>query len=153
MRVDRRTAARAQFIGGHLPPTARVRPGHAVTIVDLSVSGALVEAPLRLRPGSRCELQIETAERTVTTGARVTRCFVARLDPVIRYRAGLVFEHALPTAPGRADLLAEYQLPAAHRRTSGRGVAPSHPPHPSTQPNGTMTEPDRTQEAQRWHRP
>src|SRR6185503_16346062 len=46
MFAERREAGlRTHFTGGYLPPTARIRPGRLVVVVDLSCGGALVEGP------------------------------------------------------------------------------------------------------------
>jgi PilZ domain len=118
---------RRSFVGGYLPPTARLRPGDSVTMVNLSATGALFESGLRLRPGSRCELQLGGRDRLVTVIARVTRCFVARLEPtVVRYRTALVFERPI-VPPTEQQLLAEYQIPSRFPGNSRDGVAASRP--------------------------
>ncbi len=96
-------------------------------MVNLSASGALFESGLRMRPGSRCELQLGTRDRLMTVVARVTRCFVSRLEPsTVRYRTALVFERPI-VLQAEQQLLAEYQLPSGFPSNSGVGVAPSRP--------------------------
>ena len=82
-----------------------------MVVVNLSRSGVLVEGRLRPRPGTRCELEFALPDAQVRVGARVVRCFVARVDPAeVRYRAALMFETLVP-APHTPDLLAGYQVP------------------------------------------
>jgi hypothetical protein len=71
----------------------RVRPGHVLVIVDLSASGALVEAGCQLRPGSRIDVHLESDHERRLVRASVTRCAVATIDPRsgITYRAALCF--------------------------------------------------------------
>lgn len=153
MPAERRASPRRAYVGGRLPPAARIRPGAPVTVVNLCPRGTLVEGRLRLRPGSRCEFQFTTAAGDVTVVARVTRCFVARLEASsVRYRAALVFEQPVPLPPEQ-ELLAGYQLPASVPPRAGTGVAASRPAAgasgrgafgPQTRPGG---------EDGTWHRP
>ncbi len=113
---------RQVYAGGHLPPAARLRPGPPVVIVNLSRSGALVEGNLRPRAGTRCELELAATEGAVRVGARVVRCFVARVEPTeVRYRAALMFETLVPT-PIAPDLLTGYQLPTRPAARPREGV-------------------------------
>ena len=74
--------------------SARVRPGHDVVLVDVSVSGALIEAINPLRPGARVHVQLKTSASGAALSARVTRCAVAAItDAGIVYRAALHFDH------------------------------------------------------------
>jgi hypothetical protein len=75
---------------------ARVRPGYRLVIIDLSGSGALVEARRPLRPGSYVELHLESEARGGMVAARVVRCAVAALDSEIgvTYRAALCFNES-----------------------------------------------------------
>ena len=72
---------------------ARVRPGHRVVVVDVSCTGALVEAGCQLRPGSHVDVHLENDHRRQVVGADVMRCSVATIDPSsgITYRAALSF--------------------------------------------------------------
>jgi len=109
--MNRRRWRRQDYAGGHLPPSARLRPGPPVVIVNFSRGGVLVEGRLRPRTGMRCELEFVGSDGMVRVSARVVRCFVARVEPAeVRYRAALMFETLIPT-PRAPDLLAGYQLP------------------------------------------
>jgi hypothetical protein len=72
---------------------ARVRPGHRVTVIDLSARGALIEAARALRPDSNVDVYLETDTQRRTVSARVVRCTVAAIDAEagVTYRAALSF--------------------------------------------------------------
>jgi hypothetical protein len=72
-----------------------LRPGVAVTVLELSVRGALIESPAPVRPGASVELALESPKgrRDVARG-RVVRCWVMALTP-IKYRAALGFDMPL----------------------------------------------------------
>jgi hypothetical protein len=86
---ERRRAPRTRAGGW----AARVRPGHTVHVVDVSASGALLEAARPLRPGSGVEVQFERSDHRVRLTATVVRCGVASLDPDRgpTYRAAIAF--------------------------------------------------------------
>jgi hypothetical protein len=77
--------------------SARIRPGHPVTIVNVSVGGVLVEIDRRLLPGSWIHLQVETASRKIALRAQVLRCAVVSLrSSSVWYRAAMAFEYPVP---------------------------------------------------------
>lgn len=119
---ERRRWPRFAYAGGRLPPAARIRPGDVVIVVNLSRCGALVESGLRLRWGTRCDFEWTAGDSVVSVAARVTRCFVARVDAsAVRYRTALRFD--LPIAPpAEQDLLAEYHVPACGPAGTLEGV-------------------------------
>jgi len=153
MGAERRRWPRQIYADGRLPPTARIRPGDVVTLVNLSSGGALVESTLRSRWGTQCDLEWTSGESVVCVASRVVRCFVGRLEAsVVRYRTALRFE--MPTTqPAEQDLLAEYQVPGGFAAISAGGVVT---PRASTRArpsgagrlNNTGSEKDVT-----WHRP
>jgi hypothetical protein len=73
---------------------ATLRPGCIVEIVNLSASGALLEAVRPLRPGARVHLQLITEVRTLILPAHVLRCVVWSLNDAsgVKYRGALKFE-------------------------------------------------------------
>ncbi len=130
MFAERREAGlRTHFTGGYLPPTARIRPGRLVVIVDLSCRGALVEGPWRFRPLSRCDMHLLLVGTDVQLRARIMRCYVARLDrqEPVRYRTALSFDQTV-ALPDRWDALEGYSLPADLPDFAPRGVADSQAP-------------------------
>jgi PilZ domain-containing protein len=71
---------------------AVLRPGRAVSLVNVSAGGALVESPRPLRPGSDVHLQLTTGHRSFGLSARVLRCAVAAIDSTgVLYRGALSF--------------------------------------------------------------
>ena len=76
---------------------ARVRPGHRVHVVDVSVGGALLESGWPLRPGTDVEVQFERADGRVRVSATVVRCGVTALhsERGATYRAAVSFSEAL----------------------------------------------------------
>ena len=104
--TDRRRRARFRDQGLHGVISARVRPGHAVDIVDVSAAGALVETEKRLLPGAPIELQLTTEAGTTPMRGRVVRCSVARLRPSsVLYRGGISFDTHLPWFADRDDVM------------------------------------------------
>ena len=76
---------------------ARVRPGHAVMVLDVSAGGALVETDHRLLPGASVELQVERENRSASVRGRVVRCAVSRVRPAsVSYRGAIAFDRHLP---------------------------------------------------------
>ena len=93
---DRRNFRRSG-IGEHGIISARVRPGHFVTVIDVSEGGACIEIPQRLLPGAAVDLQFETAHRRTSLRGRVLRCAVAGLRPMaVSYRAAIAFDRQWP---------------------------------------------------------
>lgn len=71
-----------------------MRPGREVSVVDWSVSGALVETDRPLRPGGRVHIRLVMRERSVSIAAHVTRCAVSALhaEAGVTYRGALRFD-------------------------------------------------------------
>jgi len=79
---------------------ARLRPGHDLEVIDLSSGGALVEAPIRLLPGSRVEIVLAAPDWHWKVLAYVVRCEVWDLSGHgARYRAGLRFGERMERPP------------------------------------------------------
>jgi PilZ domain len=103
-----RRGARRRGTGEHGIVNARIRPGHQVTLIDLSPGGALVEADRRLLPGSPVELHIQSADRHASVRGYVLRCSVVRVQPAsICYRGAIAFDRHLPWFAEAAG----YELP------------------------------------------
>lgn len=72
---------------------ALVRPGQSVFVVDLSPSGALIQARKPLVPGARVEIHLSADGHRIVLSALVLRCEVAALDAdLIVYHAALGFD-------------------------------------------------------------
>jgi hypothetical protein len=73
---------------------ALVRPGQSVFVVDLSPSGALIQARKRLIPGARVEIHLNADGQRTVLSALVLRCEVAAMEAdLIVYHAALGFEY------------------------------------------------------------
>ena len=123
---DRRGARRRRQVEDHGIVAARVRPGHAVSLIDVSEAGALVETDRRLLPGAPVELQFETPRHHAAVRGRVVRCAVSRVQSAaICYRGAISFDRHLPwfadsEEPGYAIPTAEPRPSAADRAVHTR---------------------------------
>jgi hypothetical protein len=105
---------------------AVLRPGHPVTIVNLSGGGALVDGWRPRRPGSRVFLQLTIGDHAAGRSARVVRSTVASLTgDGVRYRSALSFDEPWETLWEQCTLDG-YLVPAA----SAAPVASSGQPIP-----------------------
>ena len=120
--IDRRVALRHCRVEEHGIVSARVRPGHDVSLIDVSAGGALVEGRYRLLPGASVELQLETSQLTAGVRGRVVRCSVSRLRSTsVCYRGAIAFDRHLPWFVD--DESAGYAVPTSERRPGGPGRA------------------------------
>jgi len=119
---DRRKGRRASEVAEHGIVCARVRPGHAAIVIDVSSEGALIETGHRLLPGTIVVLHFETLDRRESVRGRVLRSTVAAVRANgMSFRGAVRFESpltcvALSCAP-------EYPVPgpgalAVHERES-----------------------------------
>jgi hypothetical protein len=93
---ERRRQPRRVDAKDHRITTARVRPGYAARVIDVSAEGALIETAHRLLPGSAIELHLATADDRTVIRARVLRCGVAQLhESGVFYRGAVRFERHL----------------------------------------------------------
>jgi hypothetical protein len=119
--TDRRADARfgQPVIAG---TQAILRPGYAVSLVDLSSGGALIQGPRPLRPGARVHLQLLTGTRRLGIAAHVLRCSVASLDSRqgVQYRGALKFDHRCD-ALWEAGTLDGYLVPADDAQSASVG--------------------------------
>jgi len=125
--LDRRNFRRTG-LGEHGIISARVRPGHSVSVIDISAGGVLVEISCRLLPGAAADLLFETAHRRTSLRGRVLRCSVTRVHRSgVSYRAAIAFDRQWPCFAERGS--SEYPVPGeeqpapAERVTSTQGVA------------------------------
>ena len=94
--VERRRGRRRRSVEEHGIVSARVRPGHEVDLIDVSVGGALVECVRRLLPGTLIELYLMAGDRSASVRGRVLRCAVVQLKATfIAYRGAIGFERDL----------------------------------------------------------
>jgi hypothetical protein len=94
--TDRRLSTRTCAVADLGIQQARVRPGHEVSVIDISAHGVLIETVLRLLPGRQIELQIERGTELMTIRGRIVRSHVARVLPSrVSYRGAIGFEQPL----------------------------------------------------------
>jgi hypothetical protein len=91
----------------------RLSPGEAVTLVNISASGVLVEGKTRFVPGTRVTVHFEGTLKPNQIKARVVRCQVSAIGSggSLQYQSAIAFE-------GRMDLPVD------------EAVAPALPPPP-----------------------
>lgn len=77
--------------------SARLKQGGAVTLIDVSVGGALVETSRVLRPDTELVLEFFDvgSKHVAQMTSRVLRSHIARIDGVIKYRGACVFSQPL----------------------------------------------------------
>ena len=93
---ERRRSRRACDPAEHGILCARIRPGHAAALVDVSPDGALIETAHRLLPGTIVVLHLESSDRRESIRGRVLRSVVAGLHAHgIAYRGAIRFESTL----------------------------------------------------------
>jgi hypothetical protein len=114
---DRRVHARLTPVELQNPITARLKYGQAVTLVDLSAGGALLETSMFLRPDTDLVLElVDPRTRGVTdVVSRVLRSQVAGLQGGVTYRGACVFDRpflhpALEVPPPRRAASADDSL-------------------------------------------
>jgi hypothetical protein len=80
----------------------RLSPGEAVTLLNISASGVLVEGKTRFVPGTRVTVHFEGAIKPNQMKARVVRCQVSAIGGggSLQYQSAIAFE-------GRMDLPVE----------------------------------------------
>jgi hypothetical protein len=108
---ERRRQRRTSDVAEHGIVCARVRPGHAAIVVDVSPDGTLIETGHRLLPGTVVALHFESLDRRESVRGRVLRSTVAGVRASgISYRGAIRFESPLSCLPSVHG--AEYQVPA-----------------------------------------
>jgi hypothetical protein len=113
--VDRRRTRRRCGFEEHGIVAARVRPGHKVSMIDVSAGGVLVETDHRLLPGTSVELHLETENRRATVRGSVLRCAIVRLrSSSVCYRGAVGFDRHLPWFVDEDST--GYPVPSAEQR-------------------------------------
>lgn len=76
---------------------SRVRIPHrpAVSLVDLSEGGALLELPFQMQPETRLAVQLQTPFEQVEVPFQLLRCYVAELKEGVTYHAAGAFDNLL----------------------------------------------------------
>ena len=73
----------------------RLKYGPAVSLIDLSASGAQVETAVTLRPGATIVVEIDGIGTEFAVPSQVLRCHVSAIAPHTTYRGALAFRRAL----------------------------------------------------------
>ena len=125
--LNRRRTRRRSGVEDHGIVAARVRPGHDVSVVDVSAGGTLIESAHRLLPGTSVELQLETANHRLGVRGRVLRCAVVSLrSSAVCYRGAVVFDRYLPWFVDEDST--GYSVPSAEHRAGRSARAAPTPP-------------------------
>jgi hypothetical protein len=89
--ADRR--AHPRIPSAQLPVTSvRIPNRSAVSLVDLSSGGALLELPFQMQPESRFAVRFDTAVEQLEVPIQLLRCYVADLRGGVRYHAAGAFD-------------------------------------------------------------
>jgi hypothetical protein len=119
----------------------RLSPGEAVTLVNMSASGVLVEGKTRFVPGTRVTVHFEGTIKPNQIKARVVRCQVSAIGGggSLQYQSAIAFEgrmdvpveeSALP--PGAVAPPAPVEeAPAPKKGKAAAAPPPPPPPAPS----------------------
>jgi hypothetical protein len=78
----------------------KLRAGRELAVINMSITGALVEGTTRLLPGTHVDVHVTAAQGRVLVRARVVRCAVWTVTAdVITYRAALAFNAPVDLPP------------------------------------------------------
>lgn len=92
--AERRSQQRQ--LSSHDSVGVSVRPGQAVTMIDQSAGGVLVESDRPLRPGAIVDIQIVAGAQRIVARGRVLRCSVSQLRVSrVWYRGAISFDKPL----------------------------------------------------------
>jgi hypothetical protein len=123
-RPDRRRSRRASDAAEHGIVRARVRPGHAAVVIDVSPDGVLIETAHRLLPGTTVDVHLESEERRESVRGRVLRSAVARVRASgIAYRGAIRFESALTRVLPVQERAPHTAVPGSQVPTDDRAIA------------------------------
>jgi len=126
--VDRRQHPRIPSRELTALTSVRIRHRDAISLVDLSSGGALIELPFQVRPNSQLTLELRTTTDQVVIPFQLLRCYVTTIKNGIRYRAAGAFERdfTLSLLPGPADLLLKeldtFRCSPEAAHATGRGM-------------------------------
>ncbi len=104
---DRRIHARLSPQELSTPASIRIANHPAISLVDLSPGGALIDMPFQLRPDSRVTLEFRAASERMMLPFRMLRCYVTSLEGGVQYQAAGEFERPFDWKPLLADTAAQ----------------------------------------------
>jgi hypothetical protein len=120
----------------------RLSPGEAVSLVNISASGVLVEGKTRFVPGTRVTVHFEGTIKPNQIKARVVRCQVSAIGGggSLQYQSAIAFEgrmdlpvegSALPSPAGPPAPEEEPAPPPKKGKAAAAAPPPPPPPAPS----------------------
>ena len=78
----------------------RLRAGRELNVINVSITGALVEGAARLLPGTHVDVHVTSVQGRVLVRARVVRCTVWSVTAdVVTYRGALAFNGPVDLPP------------------------------------------------------
>ena len=104
---ERRIDARVSPEKLSTPATIRIPNRPAVSLVDLSPGGALIDLPFQIRPDTRMTVEFRAASERMMLPFRLLRCYVTSLKGGVRYQAAGAFEERLEWEPLLEGVAAE----------------------------------------------
>jgi hypothetical protein len=114
------------------PASVRIPNRPAISLVDLSPGGALIDMPFQIRPDSRVTLEFRSASERMMLPFRMLRCYVTSLHGGVQYQAAGEFEQQLDWKPLLED--------AAAQATTDRLIATLEAFLRHTSPTGRVVE-------------
>jgi hypothetical protein len=116
----------------------RLSPGEAVTLVNISASGVLVEGKTRFVPGTRVTVHFEGTIKPNQIKARVVRCQVSAIGSggSLQYQSAIAFEGRmdLPVDEAVAPIVAPPIEEPPPPPKKGKAAAATPPPAPPPTP-------------------
>lgn len=116
----------------------RLSPGEAVSLVNISASGVLVEGKTRFVPGTRVTVHFEGTIKPNQIKARVIRCQVSAIGGggSLQYQSAIAFEGRMDL-PVEESALPHGAMPApapVEEPAPKKGKAAAAPPPPAPAP-------------------
>jgi len=114
----------------------RLSPGEAVTLVNISASGVLVEGKTRFVPGTRVTVHFEGTIKPNQIKARVVRCQVSAIGGggSLQYQSAIAFEGRMDLPVDDAALPQAITPPPVEEPAPKKGKAASAAPSPAPAP-------------------
>jgi hypothetical protein len=108
----------------------RLSPGEAVTLVNMSASGVLVEGKTRFVPGTRVTVHFEGTIKPSQIKARVVRCQVSAIGSggSLQYQSAIAFEGRMEIPVDGAALSGPAGPAEEAPAKKGKAAAPAPPP-------------------------
>jgi hypothetical protein len=105
--ADRRLYRRLARAELQAPAHFRIQNRPAVSLIDLSAGGALLELPFQMTPDARVTVELQTPIEKIVAPFRLLRCYVQALQGGVRYHAAGAFEQILNLPPALTGTLTQ----------------------------------------------